>query len=118
MKKHSVFTLMAFLLFTSQQATDTSKYDDVGIIVTLVGKSACDGDTDMHNDALKAIAIKAGKKKLHQFKKKDSLRNRINYKNQTAANLQGIYFRTKLFFGVYSGERAYLLTGGDERCSC
>ena len=33
------------------------------------------------------------------------------------AACDSVYFHTESFFCIYSGERAYLLTGGDERCS-
>ena len=42
----------------------------------------------------------------------------VSYKNQTATNFYGVQFLAKSLFDAYSGERAYLLTGGDERGSC
>ena len=84
--------------------------------MTIVETPAC-RDSDMCYIVSRAIVVDVSKKKPHQFKKDYIFKNRINHKNQTTTNFYGIYFSAKSLFDVYSGERAYLLTNGDKRCS-
>ena len=121
MKKLPALVLAAILLFVLQQtlAVAVPEYgcvlvDNIWCDVATVGVSACDDDAEID---FRPAAMKISKKS-HQFKKFYVVKNKINNKNQITINFYGIYFSAKSFFYVYSGEKAYLLTGGDERGSC
>ena len=121
MKKLPTLVLAAILLFVSQQTFAVVMPERGCVLVEItwcdmatVGASTCDDDAEVD---FRPAAMKKSKKP-HQFKKFYVVKNEINNKNQITINFYGIYFSTKSFFYVYSGEKAYLLTGGDERGSC
>ena len=125
MKKFFVLPLMIVLLLATQHvlAVVASEYcfvlvDNTRCNIATIDESVCDNDTNMCDFASDADAMLSSKKKSHQLKKDRIFKNKNNHRNQTATIFQGIYFCIKLFFDVYSGEKAYLLTGGDERSSC
>ena len=86
--------------------------------IIIDASACCNNDTDRCNETQRDAAIKISKKKSHQFKKNYILKNRVSYKNQTTTIFQGIYFCPESLFEIYSGEKSYLLTGGDKHCSC
>ena len=121
MKKLSIFVFIVVLLFAMQQAFAIVPSEQPEATIgnmTIVETPACrDGDTDMCYIASRAIVVDANKKKPHLYKKDYTFKNRINHKNQAATNFYGVYFFAESLFDAYSGNRAYLVINGDERCS-
>jgi len=122
MKKLSIFVFIVILLFAMQQAFAIVPSEQpeatIGNMTIVETPACCDSDADMCYIVSRAIVVDVSKKKPHLFKKDYIFKNRINHKNQAATNFYSVYFSAESFFVVYSGERAYLLTGGDERGSC
>jgi len=121
MKGLSTLILAITLLLVTQQTfavvmpeRDYALVDKIWCDMATVGASACDGDAEI---GFRPAAMKISKKS-HQLKKSYAVKNGLSYANRTTAIFQDIDFYAELLFDVYSGNRAYLLTGGDERGSC
>ena len=118
MKKIFVLGLTIALLFALQQTTITVTPEVRELTASIDASTCCDSDISTCNMAVKDVAIKTSKIKLHQLKKNYIFENKIRYKNQTATNFQGDCFSAKSLFVVYSGEKTYLLTNGYKCSSC